>query len=1332
MDMPVPQPATSLEQRPKYSETLLKIQDDLNAKPIERSETSLFNKIKNKFGCVNDNFNLDSPAMGVDATTDVIDAAKDAAEPITSALTSSVNDGSLSQFIDPFIDIIDGLSTIHPAIAATFKLFKAVYAVEKKRRENHQMVVQLYADMQNMLALLLRADDIKDNYKPLPNEKESQVSSVESQVQHIAEDIKAAHRTCEGFNQSRSIARVLMGAKWTEKFNHCTQTFAERKNQLNIYINMHSSHGIDDVKKGQAEIGKKVDDIAAKLLMFGEFMSSTERKISDFFRTKGLTLDDALLNNDDVLCDLYDIEREGQDFSAPNQQKSSKNDQSKSQRHKLSLQERTYQEEQLKRLKDDMRMDVDKILEQVDKLEARFNIELARQTKEVKDIVKSTGDRVIESLSNGPWEMLSDKEISQLWKYMKWNASVKSTHFVLAMRDFYHDGLAVHHHLKREERSKSRAVSGEQRQRKPKERAKVSGNSPGAKVLESGAKVIESGFASGVKSIASGAKVIESGFAKGIASGAKAFGNSAKAKVPHATIRPDDEWIIPQLRIDCLRSVLDAIDVDTSGFITVKEVEVFYQARPKDWSLLKWIAYWALGWKASMVIYYREIRSTLRAMFSVLQQVSPKNRRPVDDYLSYMWSGVMVMTMSLVNLENSPDFEDCSSYFTEYIKEEKRSLEEKEVSYALSSNLVADGTLVNQSLLPLLDILLKKHLKIIKLSTSTIVPPSSIVKALQDATLSIWSIWEECTNRARVIQANFKHQRRDVQQELKIFACGLYQYTLERHHYTPGELDLLGDFSGTASVNQDEIVAIEKELRDDSVIVTEDSNVAGDATDNNAPKDASTPLSREIDLPPSQTPPSETPGTAEPLPLDDPKLAQEILREWTGYIEEDDAGSVTYMHHYTFRASPSGGSNFDADGTIYDGESFSVSGTFSMDSESDTINVNFIKEYDPDTRLNYVGTFDRQTGELYGLITKLGLGADASNDVRKRRFCFHPVSPLVCQSAVCVRPTDLFSETATDFEIARQQLRDAHARNYERVGNLGEDLTPNRVKLALMVGDIYWRRQRSVHPGSVVTRKVLPEAMRNYYIEWDKEKDMIEEEAPHHGVYCDNCGEEPEDIVGSLIICVTCSRTDRGHVDLCSTVQCIDSPTLRTERGELAQPHEPSHGLLRLPNILHLGMESDALFRARRGLNDAKAVWEEGMAKKRSEKAETLDRESTDKKFGCRICWRKIVSPFWFCIDCSSGEEPVLLCNRCGVDEIHHDTHHLVRYSSPKEQTDKDMNIEQQLNLLSQQVQAVQPVSRKEMEQELKSLREDVQYRFDRIEAILTRLIPVEGSSQNL
>jgi dynactin complex subunit len=153
----------------------------------------------------------------------------------------------------------------------------------------------------------------------------------------------------------------------------------------------------------------RVHEMYTEVFQLKELMSSTERKISqklDSFQNKVAFLDDR-----DALCTVYDIENEGQDFSAPNQQKSFKNDQSKSQRHKLALQEKTVQDEQLKKLKGDLNMDVEKILEQVSNLEAKFTIELARlrrEAKDMKDTVRSTGDRVIASL-DGPWATISDK-----------------------------------------------------------------------------------------------------------------------------------------------------------------------------------------------------------------------------------------------------------------------------------------------------------------------------------------------------------------------------------------------------------------------------------------------------------------------------------------------------------------------------------------------------------------------------------------------------------------------------------------------------------------------------------------------------------------------------------------------------------------------------------------------------------------------------------------------------------------------------------------------------------------------------------------------------------
>lgn len=61
------------------------------------------------------------------------------------------------------------------------------------------------------------------------------------------------------------------------------------------------------------------------------------------------------------------------------------------------------------------------------------------------------------------------------------------------------------------------------------------------------------------------------------------------------TINQDDKWCLRYLSIQYLPSITEVFDDDGSGFIKVSEVNSFTDEIPKDWSLLKWIAYWNGG-----------------------------------------------------------------------------------------------------------------------------------------------------------------------------------------------------------------------------------------------------------------------------------------------------------------------------------------------------------------------------------------------------------------------------------------------------------------------------------------------------------------------------------------------------------------------------------------------------------------------------------------------------------------------------------------------------------------------------------------------------------------
>jgi hypothetical protein len=59
-----------------------------------------------------------------------------------------------------------------------------------------------------------------------------------------------------------------------------------------------------------------------------------------------------------------------------------------------------------------------------------------------------------------------------------------------------------------------------------------------------------------------------------------------------------DAWALTHINVLRLQPISEAFDDDASGFVTVGEVNAFTASRPLDWTLLTWLAYWAIGEQA--------------------------------------------------------------------------------------------------------------------------------------------------------------------------------------------------------------------------------------------------------------------------------------------------------------------------------------------------------------------------------------------------------------------------------------------------------------------------------------------------------------------------------------------------------------------------------------------------------------------------------------------------------------------------------------------------------------------------------------------------------------
>lgn len=53
--------------------------------------------------------------------------------------------------------------------------------------------------------------------------------------------------------------------------------------------------------------------------------------------------------------------------------------------------------------------------------------------------------------------------------------------------------------------------------------------------------------------------------------------------VPSIPALVDDQWALQYLSVPNLQSILEAIDEDGSGFVSIKEANTFVMERPQDW-----------------------------------------------------------------------------------------------------------------------------------------------------------------------------------------------------------------------------------------------------------------------------------------------------------------------------------------------------------------------------------------------------------------------------------------------------------------------------------------------------------------------------------------------------------------------------------------------------------------------------------------------------------------------------------------------------------------------------------------------------------------------------
>ncbi|KAG8684986.1 hypothetical protein FRC09_015022 [Ceratobasidium sp. 395] len=108
----------------------------------------------------------------------------------------------------------------------------------------------------------------------------------------------------------------------------------------------------------------------------------------------------------------------------------------------------------------------------------------------------------------------------------------------------------------------------------------------------------------------------------------------------------------------------DAIDEDSSGYVSLHELNHYFDSRPQGWTVPQWIAYWATGWYRDNLRYRDKIMSRLRFLEGAAETMHPENKEVFEEFVQSIKQGIERIVESLYN-DSLDYFEDDSEQTTE-------------------------------------------------------------------------------------------------------------------------------------------------------------------------------------------------------------------------------------------------------------------------------------------------------------------------------------------------------------------------------------------------------------------------------------------------------------------------------------------------------------------------------------------------------------------------------------------------------------------------------------------------------------------------------------------
>ncbi|KAF8477646.1 hypothetical protein DFH94DRAFT_671862 [Russula ochroleuca] len=712
-----------------------------------------------------------------------------------------------------------------------------------------------------------------------------------------------------------------------------------------------------------------------------------------------------------------------------------------------------------------------------------------------------------------------------------------------------------------------------------------------------------------------------------------------------------DAWAIKYIDVMWVQPILEAFDDDASGFITVSEVNRFTSSRPPDWSLPHWLAFWAVGFKWSIIDYARKIEDLFAQMEGVRSMVVlPPNREIVDRYFASVWVMVHSLTAAVLSQNSSQNSgTDDPKRFKSYLEAEEARLGNnlRAVDYVIDGidtlPLIAGVGRIEKTLFPLLYLLMKRHYEVMRIMRTKILS----MRELQEGAQGILYIFEAAFYRVKDLRSNFSQQRLDLEKQFESFAFGIFKFC---HN-----LNALWTVDYVRSLDS-QVIPFNNDDEDQNVgDILKLGHKEGLFLDYSGYDGCSIdyiPNCHDVDPP-----------------------LKDILGNWNGYSYDREGVHLGADSMMTFVLVPGEGErDFKASVWSVKGRQ-TIAGRWSK-GEDDVVQIKFKISFlsalwDP---IFFNGRFDPEHDALTGV---WGPSAELESFMGKMEFRRIPPHYLAVYPSI-KELRDNKSRALWRFGIAA--VRNDIRRDHWTWSYFSQRRDDRKTVVSLLVRSRWFGPPLSAEETETIhaiTRRLIPSDACFYN---SKVEHIRAHACVHENAECDSCG---GCIGGPRLFCLDCTiKTTEFYntLDLCCTPKCVCA---RVTRQDLEGAHEPSHRLVKArTNVLtrsHGRVHAAARDAFERVGETCRKIAEFSLhleEKTGSDEQKTTIRDESLP--ACGKCKGRLSFPFWYCIFC---EDDLYICDGCdaeGVPDLmrssgkHTEDHHLIRCLAREKTEDKD------------------------------------------------------------